>query len=134
MHECASGVPLVALVRDSGVRNTGSAGPGVSVGLIALFHIDWLPFVRRYRVVEVEVTLYDGRRVRALTLEGQQASLHSARRPVAPSRRYLNLLRDGGSAVEGSRLARVAQPSAVRVAGGLRATELRWRAKRKGPG
>ncbi|GLC43160.1 hypothetical protein PLESTB_000856700 [Pleodorina starrii] len=48
-----------------------------------------------YRVVEVEVALYDGRRVRALTLEGQPPSLHSPSRPVAPSARYLNLLRDG---------------------------------------
>ncbi|GIM12435.1 hypothetical protein Vretimale_15780, partial [Volvox reticuliferus] len=48
-----------------------------------------------YRVVEVEVTQYDGRRVRALTLEGQPPSLHSTARPVLPSRRYLELLRDG---------------------------------------
>ncbi|GLI64460.1 hypothetical protein VaNZ11_007732 [Volvox africanus] len=48
-----------------------------------------------YRVVEVEVTQYDGRRVRALTLEGQAPSMHSAARPVSPSRRYLGLLRDG---------------------------------------
>ncbi|GFR44050.1 hypothetical protein Agub_g5210 [Astrephomene gubernaculifera] len=48
-----------------------------------------------YRVVEVEVVLYDGRRTRALTLQGQPPSLHSPARPVAPSRRYLDLLREG---------------------------------------
>ncbi|KAG2427250.1 hypothetical protein HXX76_012446 [Chlamydomonas incerta] len=49
-----------------------------------------------YKVVEVEVRRYDGVAVRALTLEGQTASLHSpGRGPVAPSKRYLGLLRDG---------------------------------------
>ncbi|EFJ40815.1 hypothetical protein VOLCADRAFT_99290 [Volvox carteri f. nagariensis] len=48
-----------------------------------------------YRVVEVEVTLYDGRRIRALTLEGQPPSLHPPTRSVSPSRRYLGLLGDG---------------------------------------
>lgn len=39
---------------------------------------------------------YDGTACRALTLEGKAASLHSpGRGPVAPSQRYLGLLRDG---------------------------------------
>ncbi|KAG2429199.1 hypothetical protein HYH02_014131 [Chlamydomonas schloesseri] len=49
-----------------------------------------------YKVVEVEVRRYDGTTCRALTLEGQTASLHSpGRGRVAPSQRYLGLLRDG---------------------------------------
>ncbi|PNH04373.1 hypothetical protein TSOC_009468, partial [Tetrabaena socialis] len=48
-----------------------------------------------YRVVEVEVEAYDGRLVRALTLEGQAPSLHAPGRAVAPSTRYVGLLREG---------------------------------------
>ncbi len=46
-------------------------------------------------MVEVECDAYDGRVVRALTLEARGSALHPDSRAVAPSARYVELLRDG---------------------------------------
>ncbi|KXZ53069.1 hypothetical protein GPECTOR_8g62 [Gonium pectorale] len=94
-----------------GPVSTGASSSGSSRwrsevhGVVHLLrHSDWVQVMATegvgagstgYRVVEVEVELYDGRRTKALTLEGQGASLHRPDRPVAPSRRYLELLRAG---------------------------------------
>lgn len=48
-----------------------------------------------YHVVEVECQAYDGRAVRALTLEARGSSLHPDSRAATPSARYVGLLRDG---------------------------------------
>ncbi|GBF90203.1 hypothetical protein Rsub_03336 [Raphidocelis subcapitata] len=59
-----------------------------------------------YQVIEVELELYasggggggrGGGVVRALTLQGAEASLHSSGRRALPSRRYLDLLRSGAA-------------------------------------
>lgn len=60
--------------------------------------LTWLlPLRRPTQVVEVECLLYDGTRVRAATLQAAPASLHSGERQALPSRRYLNLLKDGAA-------------------------------------
>lgn len=46
-------------------------------------------------MVEVECQAYDGRAVRALTLEARGSSLHPDSRAATPSARYVGLLRDG---------------------------------------
>lgn len=49
----------------------------------------------RYAVVQVQCELYDGRVVTASTLQGRPPSLHNPSRHVAPSKRYVELLREG---------------------------------------